>query len=118
MRKPFSAKYIYDPNWDRRGKPVPVRGSHSQENRGRISAVVFREACRRLWARDEWIAAITPDVLMWIALPLTETAPTCADDRDRTKLGCGAPADSRGQLGRERALDLGQPAGAEMGIRS
>jgi len=68
-------------------------------------------------ARDEWIAAhLTLDVLMWIALPRTETARTWADDRDRMQLGCGA--DSRGQLGRERALDLGQPAGAEMGIRS
>jgi hypothetical protein len=70
-------------------------------------------------ARDEWIAAhLTLDVLMWIALPRTETARTWADDRDRMQLGCGAPADSRGQIGRERALDLGQPAGAEMGIRS
>ena len=109
---------MYVPNWDRRGKPVPVRGSHPQENRGRISGVIFRGA-GDCGARDEWIAAhLTLDVLMWIALPRTETARTWADDRDRTKLGCGAPADSRGQLGRERALDLGQPAGAEMGIRS
>ena len=32
-------------------------------------------------ARDEWIAAhLTLDVLMWIALPRTETARTWADD--------------------------------------